>query len=50
MLTVGQRLVSGIAKFSDITTSTNEAFTLIYAAPEQLGTHLGSIDELGFYH
>jgi serine/threonine protein kinase len=28
----------GIAKFSDITTSTNGAFTLIYAAPEQLDT------------
>jgi len=36
----------GIAKFSDMTTSkNNEAFTLIYAAPEQLGTRLGSIDE-----
>jgi serine/threonine protein kinase len=28
-----------IAEFSDKTTSTDEAFTLIYAAPEQLGTH-----------
>jgi len=35
----------GLAKFSDITTSKNEAFTLIYAAPEQLDTHLGPIDE-----
>ena len=35
----------GIAKFSDITTSTNGAFTLIYAAPEQLNTQLGPIDE-----
>jgi len=35
----------GLAKFSDITTSANEAFTLIYAAPEQLDTHLGPIDE-----
>jgi serine/threonine protein kinase len=35
----------GIAKFSDITTSKNETFTLIYAAPEQLDTRLGSIDE-----
>jgi serine/threonine protein kinase len=36
----------GIAKFSDIPTSTNnEAFTLTYAAPEQLDTHLGPIDE-----
>jgi len=36
----------GIAKFSDITTSTNnEAFTFIYAAPEQLDTQLGPIDE-----
>ena len=36
----------GIAKFSDITTSTNNgAFTLIYAAPEQLDTYLGPIDE-----
>jgi serine/threonine protein kinase len=34
----------GIAKFSDITT-TNGAFTPIYAAPEQLGTRLGPIDE-----
>jgi serine/threonine protein kinase len=33
------------AKFSDITTSTNGAFTLIYAAPEQLDTQLGPIDE-----
>jgi serine/threonine protein kinase len=35
----------GLAKFSDITTSTNGAFTLIYAAPEQLDTRLGPIDE-----
>ncbi len=35
----------GIAKFSDITTSTNEVFTFTYAAPEQLDTRLGSIDE-----
>ena len=36
MLTVGQRLVIGeIAKFSDMTTSRNEAFTLTYAAPER---------------
>jgi serine/threonine protein kinase len=35
----------GLAKFSDITTSTNEAFTLTYAAPEQLDTQLGPIDE-----
>jgi serine/threonine protein kinase len=34
----------GIAKFSDITT-TNEAFTLTYAAPEQLNKQLGPIDE-----
>jgi serine/threonine protein kinase len=33
------------AKFSDITTSRNEAFTFIYAAPEQLDTQLGPIDE-----
>jgi serine/threonine protein kinase len=35
----------GIAKFSDITTSKNGAFTLIYAAPEQLDPQLGPIDE-----
>ncbi|MEJ2780411.1 serine/threonine-protein kinase [Stygiolobus sp. CP850M] len=36
----------GTAKFSDIITSTNnEAFTLIYAAPEQLDPQLGPIDE-----
>ena len=35
----------GIAKISDITTSTNEPFTFIYAAPEQLDTQLGPIDE-----
>ncbi|MFP3234583.1 MAG: hypothetical protein RXR08_13300 [Sulfolobaceae archaeon] len=36
----------GNIKFSDITTSTNnEAFTLIYAAPEQFDTQLGPIDE-----
>jgi serine/threonine protein kinase len=35
----------GIAKFSDITTSANEAYTPIYAAPEQLDTRLGPIDE-----
>jgi serine/threonine protein kinase len=34
----------GTAKFSDITT-TIEAFTLIYAAPEQLDKQLGSIHE-----
>ena len=34
----------GIAKISDITT-TNEAYTPIYAAPEQLDTRLGPIDE-----
>lgn len=40
----------GIAKFSDIPTSTNnEAFTLIYAAPEQLDTELGPIDEKRMY-
>ena len=33
------------AKLSDITTSTNEAFTPIYAAPEQLEPRLGPIDE-----
>jgi len=35
----------GIAKFSDMTTSKNEALTLTYAAPEQLDTDLGPIDE-----
>jgi serine/threonine protein kinase len=36
----------GTAKFSDITTSTNnEAFTPMYAAPEQIDTHLCPIDE-----
>ena len=33
------------AKISDITTSANEVFTFIYAAPEQLDTRLGPIDE-----
>jgi Serine/threonine protein kinase len=35
----------GIAKISDMTTSRNEALTLTYAAPEQLDTDLGPIDE-----
>jgi Serine/threonine protein kinase len=35
----------GIAKISDMTTSKNEALTLTYAAPEQLDTDLGPIDE-----
>jgi ankyrin repeat protein/serine/threonine protein kinase len=35
----------GLAKFSGITTSTNGAFTLIYAAPEQLDSQIGPIDE-----
>jgi cytohesin len=35
----------GTAKISDITTSTNEPFTFIYAAPEQLDPQLGPIDE-----
>jgi len=35
----------GIAKISDMSTSRNEALTLTYAAPEQLDTDLGPIDE-----